>query len=86
MNDDDDEPGIPEITGVSEQLLYGCEHWIAHVSEVESPGGDLEGNIEEFLRLHDTGLMEIVASKSVFGGSMALWHWVEVSIYSESIG
>ncbi|KZP14499.1 TPR-like protein [Athelia psychrophila] len=77
LKDFDNGPGIPEVTGVSEQLLYGCEYWIDHISDVEDKNIAICEVLQEFLTHHNIFWMEIVSSKSVFRGSMAAWRWSE---------
>ncbi|KAF7967981.1 hypothetical protein HWV62_32415 [Athelia sp. TMB] len=71
VRDEDDGPGIPELTGVSEQLLYGCEHWGDHVCDIESPTLSVAEVLREFLPNFNTTWIEIVASTSTFGGSLS---------------
>ncbi|KZP14488.1 hypothetical protein FIBSPDRAFT_833939 [Athelia psychrophila] len=83
LKDVNDGPGIPEVTGVPEQLLYSSEYWIDHISDIEDGNIAICEVLREFLTHHNTLWMEIVSSRSVFRGSMAAWRWSEVSIYSE---
>ena len=78
--DDDDGPGIPELTGVSEQLLYGCESWSDHVCDIDSPTVSVAEIMQEFLPHHSTTAIEIVASTSTFTGSLSVWRWLKVSV------
>ncbi|KAF7966269.1 hypothetical protein HWV62_39399, partial [Athelia sp. TMB] len=75
---ENDRSGIPELTGVSEQLLYGCEHWGSHVCDIESPTLAVTRIIREFLPNYNTAWIEIVASKSTFAGSLSVWRWLHV--------
>jgi hypothetical protein len=77
----DSNAGIPEVSGVSEALLYACQFWTAHIIEVEVPG---PGIIAAFQLIISDGLipwMEIVASKGYFGGIQRVCDWLKVSIY-----
>ncbi|KAF7971306.1 hypothetical protein HWV62_21472 [Athelia sp. TMB] len=74
--DEDDGPGIPELSGISEQLLYGCEHWSNHICDVESPTIAVARLIREFLPYDNTTWIEIVTSTSTFVGSLAVWRWL----------
>ncbi|KZP14698.1 hypothetical protein FIBSPDRAFT_1048609 [Athelia psychrophila] len=78
LKDDDDEPGVPKVFGVSEQLLYCCEHWSDHVSDADEPDTAIAEVVGTFLRQHNTTWIEIVSSMSVFRGSLGVWHWLEV--------
>ncbi|KZP14717.1 hypothetical protein FIBSPDRAFT_935616 [Athelia psychrophila] len=78
LKDDDDEPGVPNVFGVSEQLLYCCEHWRDHVSDADEPDTAIAEVVGTFLRQHNTTWIEIVSSMSVFRGSLGVWHWLEV--------
>ncbi|KZP13230.1 hypothetical protein FIBSPDRAFT_960774 [Athelia psychrophila] len=71
-------PGIPEVTGVSEQLLYSSEYWIDHIYDVEDRNITICEVLREFLTNHNTCWTEIVSFRSVFRGSMAVWRWLEV--------
>ncbi|KZP14731.1 TPR-like protein [Athelia psychrophila] len=77
FQEDDDEPGIPKVFGVSEQLLYCCEYWSDHVCDVEEPAAIAEA-VQAFLPDHNTIWIEIVSSMSVFRGSLAAWRWLQV--------
>ncbi|KZP19810.1 TPR-like protein [Athelia psychrophila] len=82
LDRDDDRPGIPEVTGVSEQLLYSCESWSDHISDVTEPNTALVEQMKAFLSHHrHTVWMEIVSSKSRFLGSLSALRWSEVSFY-----
>ncbi|KAF7967176.1 hypothetical protein HWV62_35628 [Athelia sp. TMB] len=74
--DEYDGPGIPELTGVSEQLLYGCEHWDDHLCDIESPTLSFTEILGEFLPKYNTTWIEIVASTSTFAGSLPAWRWL----------
>ncbi|KZP14494.1 TPR-like protein [Athelia psychrophila] len=77
LKDVNDGPGIPEVTGVPEQLLYSSEYWIDHISDIEDGNIAICEVLREFLTHHNTLWMEIVSSRSVFRGSMAAWRWSE---------
>ncbi|KZP14694.1 TPR-like protein, partial [Athelia psychrophila] len=74
----DDEPGIPKVFGVSEQLLYCCEYWSDHVSDVDEPDVAIAKAVQGFLLRHNIMWIEIVSSMSVFRGSLAVWRWLQV--------
>lgn len=82
LRDDDDKPGIPKLEGVSEPLLYGCEHWGDHVRDIGGLSTTVAGAMREFLRDHHIASIEIVASAATFVGSLAVWHWLNVSFSS----
>ncbi|KAF7974513.1 hypothetical protein HWV62_12090 [Athelia sp. TMB] len=67
--------GIPKLTGVSEQLLYSCEHWGDHICHIEGPASTLQQIIREFMPRHHTTSIEIVAAASSFVGSLSIWRW-----------
>ncbi|KAF7981525.1 hypothetical protein HWV62_33101 [Athelia sp. TMB] len=69
-------PGIPIVSGASEQLMYGCEHWIEHVLDVENTETILP-SLLRFVSVHLTVWMEIVASRGVFRGSLAIRRWLQ---------
>ncbi|KZP07381.1 hypothetical protein FIBSPDRAFT_1053011 [Athelia psychrophila] len=73
--DDDDSPGIPEVTGVSEQLLYSCESWNDHISDVTEPNPVIFEHLRAFLLHHTTVWMEVVSSQSIFLGSLSVFCW-----------
>ena len=77
---DDDGPGIPKLTGISAQLLYGCEHWSDHIRDIESPTITLAAIMQMFLPYHNTTWIEIVAAASTFTGSLSVWRWLKVSV------
>ncbi|KAF7976943.1 hypothetical protein HWV62_5369 [Athelia sp. TMB] len=68
---------IPKVTGVSEQLLYGCDSSIEHIGDVEIPTASLIAEMQKFLPNHGQIWIEIVSSISVFRGSLAFFHWLE---------
>ncbi|KAF7983332.1 hypothetical protein HWV62_23034 [Athelia sp. TMB] len=74
--DQDDLPGIPKISGVSEELVYGCAHWPNHLQDVERPQM-IQSHIIMLLSKHLTAWMEIVTSTGVFRGSLAIQHWLQ---------
>ncbi|KAF7967290.1 hypothetical protein HWV62_34979 [Athelia sp. TMB] len=78
---EDGGPGIPKLTGVSKQLLYGCEHWGDHVCDIESPTLSVAKILREFLPNYNTTWIEIVASTSTFAGSLSVWRWLHVGFY-----
>ncbi|KAF7970974.1 hypothetical protein HWV62_22513, partial [Athelia sp. TMB] len=78
---DDNGPGIPKLTKVSEQLLYGCEHWSDHVCDIGSPSISVAEILREFLPNYNTTWIEIVASTSTFAGSLSVWRWLHVGVY-----
>ncbi|KAF7965937.1 hypothetical protein HWV62_40774 [Athelia sp. TMB] len=76
VRDEDDGPGIPKLTGVSQQLLYGCEYWGDHIRDIEIPNTALAEILREFLPYHHTTAIEITASTSTFLGSQSFWRWL----------
>ncbi|KZP07514.1 TPR-like protein [Athelia psychrophila] len=78
LKDDDEEPGIPKVFGVSEQLLYCCEYWSDHVSDVDEPDTAIVEVVQRLLLHHNTIWIEIVSSAGVFRGSLAVWRWLQV--------
>ncbi|KZP14714.1 TPR-like protein [Athelia psychrophila] len=68
----------PGIFGVSEQLLYCCEYWSDHVSDVDEPDAAIAKAVQGFLLRHNIMWIEIVSSMSVFRGSLAVWRWLQV--------
>ncbi|KAF7971922.1 hypothetical protein HWV62_19439 [Athelia sp. TMB] len=73
---DDDRPGIPKLTGLSEQLLYGCESWSDHICDIESPSIAVTEILQEFLTHNHITSIEIVASRSTFSSSLSVWRWL----------
>ncbi|KAF7969373.1 hypothetical protein HWV62_27458 [Athelia sp. TMB] len=76
VRDEDDGPGIPKLTGVSQQLLYGCEYWGDHIRDIQIPNTALAEVLREFLPYHHTTAIEITASTSTFLGSQSFWRWL----------
>ncbi|KZP11547.1 hypothetical protein FIBSPDRAFT_1050693 [Athelia psychrophila] len=72
-----DPPGIPEVVGVSEQLLYSCESWIDHLVDIKDPDSTIKDGLQALLSQYSTMWMEIVASRSIFRGSVMAWQWLE---------
>lgn len=77
----DDPPGIPEVTGVSEQLLYSCESWNDHISDVSEPNPAILEHLREFILNCITVWMEVVSSKSIFPGLLSALLWSKVSLH-----
>ncbi|KAF7969148.1 hypothetical protein HWV62_28238 [Athelia sp. TMB] len=77
---DDDRPGIPKLTGLSEQLLYGCESWSDHICNIESPTIAVTEVLQEFLTHNHITSIEIVASRSTFSSSLSVWRCLNVSL------
>ncbi|KAF7974196.1 hypothetical protein HWV62_13245 [Athelia sp. TMB] len=75
---EDNGPGIPNLTKVSEQLLYGCEHWSDHICDIESPSISVAEILREYLPNYNTTWIEIVASTSTFAGLLSVWRWLHV--------
>ncbi|KAF7967177.1 hypothetical protein HWV62_35630 [Athelia sp. TMB] len=73
---DDDRPGIPKLTGLSEQLLYGCESWSDHICGIERPTIAVAEILQEFLTHNHITSVEIVASRSTFLSSLSVWRWL----------
>ncbi|KAF7966283.1 hypothetical protein HWV62_39249 [Athelia sp. TMB] len=76
----DDPHGIPDVTKVSEQVLYGCESWSSHISDVRAPSIAFMDYLSDFLQNCSIIWIEIVASCSVFRGSLAVLRWLKVSM------
>lgn len=72
--------GIPQMLGLSEQLVYGCAHWTDHLPDVEEPHV-IRNHLIPLLSRHFVTWMEIVASADVFRGSVVIRQWLQVSIY-----
>ncbi|KAF7967310.1 hypothetical protein HWV62_34737 [Athelia sp. TMB] len=87
---DDDRPGIPKLTGLSEQLLYGCESWSDHICDIERPTIAVAEILQEFLTHNHITSIEIVASRSTFLSSLSVWRWLNglgaefVDLYGEA--
>ncbi|KAF7970972.1 hypothetical protein HWV62_22509 [Athelia sp. TMB] len=75
---DDDRPGIPRLTGLSEQLQYGCESWSDHICDIQSPTIAIAELLREFLPHHHNTSIEVVASTSTFVGTLPAWRWINV--------
>ena len=75
----DEAPGIPVISGVSEQLVYGCAHWPSHLQDVEGPQ-TIQAHIITLISCHLVTWLEVVAATDVFHGSLQIVQWVQVSI------
>ncbi|KAF7966139.1 hypothetical protein HWV62_39934, partial [Athelia sp. TMB] len=74
--DDDDGPGIPEIVGVSDELVYGCAHWPSHLQDVETPQ-TIPALIITLSSHHLVTWIEVVAATDVFRGLSLIWQWVQ---------
>ncbi|KAF7973900.1 hypothetical protein HWV62_14044 [Athelia sp. TMB] len=74
--DSDESPGIPKLHGISEQLLYACEALPRHIAHVKK-SGNMTPLIVHFLSRNRTRWLEIVASHSVFSGSLSIRLWLE---------
>lgn len=72
--------GIPTISGVSEQLVYGCAHWPSHLRDVEIPQ-TIKAHIMTLISRHLITWLEVVAATDVFRGSLQIKQWVQVSIF-----
>lgn len=77
---DDDRSGIPKLTGLSEQLQYGCESWSDHICDIERPTIAVAEILQEFLTHNHITSIEIVASRSTFLSSLSVWRWLNVSL------
>ncbi|KAF7976945.1 hypothetical protein HWV62_5373, partial [Athelia sp. TMB] len=75
--DDDDSSGIPKVTNVSEQLLYGCESLTDHIADVEIATTTLTAEMQKFVSHYSQVWMEIVSSVGIFRGSLVLLYWLE---------
>ncbi|KAF7967312.1 hypothetical protein HWV62_34741 [Athelia sp. TMB] len=71
-----DRPGIPKLTGLSEQLLYGCESWSDHICDIENPTITVTEILQEFLTHNHITSIEIVASRSTISSSLSVWRWL----------
>jgi hypothetical protein len=74
-------PGIPEISELTEALLYACKFWIDHTVEVQSPVP--EELISELCNLSSTRFihwMEVISSKGKFPGLRNIRSWCGVRI------
>ncbi|KAF7978970.1 hypothetical protein HWV62_44215 [Athelia sp. TMB] len=69
-------PGIPKITRISEQLVYGCDHWADHIADVKNPERILS-YLVPLLSHHLIAWMEITASASTFRGSSTIRLWLQ---------
>ncbi|KAF7966141.1 hypothetical protein HWV62_39938 [Athelia sp. TMB] len=74
--DDDDAPGIPEIYGVSEQLVYSCAHWLSHLQDVETPQ-TIQAHIITLFSRNLVTWIEVLAATDVFRGSLQIRQWVQ---------
>ncbi|KAF7967648.1 hypothetical protein HWV62_33603 [Athelia sp. TMB] len=74
---DDDRPGIPRLTGLSEQLQYGCESWSDHICDIQSPTIAIAELLREFLPHYHSTSIEVVASTSTFVGTLPAWRWAK---------
>ncbi|KAF7974512.1 hypothetical protein HWV62_12088 [Athelia sp. TMB] len=73
-----DRPGIPKPDAeISEQLLYGCESWSDHISDITEPNETITKLVQEFFPNHYTTSIEIISSTSVFHGSAAIRDWLK---------
>lgn len=75
-------PGIPDITGVSEQLLYSCESWMEHLQDISKPNETVVHLMHTFLSQSQRVCVEILASRSEFHGSLLpLCGWAAVTFF-----
>jgi NACHT domain len=79
---DSDLKGVPDIgkNVVSEELLYACNFWIAHVVEIEVPETSLEDELREFLSQYVIPWVEVSSSRGRFHNLSEVRQWVQVSI------
>ena len=82
LSREDSPPGIPQVTGVSEELLYGCDSWIDHIADIEAPSATVLQLVQDFQSHYTTVWIELVSSQSVFRGSMVVRRWLKVSCLS----
>ncbi|KAF7983627.1 hypothetical protein HWV62_20558 [Athelia sp. TMB] len=68
--------GIPTISGVSEQLVYGCAHWPSHLQDVEIPQ-TIQTHIMTLISRHLVTWIEVLAATDVFRGSLRIKQWVQ---------
>jgi hypothetical protein len=74
-------PGIPEISEITEALLYACKFWIDHVVEVRSPvPNELIVELHNLSSMRLVLWMEIISSKGRFPGLGDVHSWYEVRI------
>ncbi|KZP32533.1 TPR-like protein [Athelia psychrophila] len=73
---DRDSLGIPAIFGASQQLVYCCESWIAHVTDVEDPSAILD-DLRQMILYRLITWMEVTASTSAFHGSLIIREWLQ---------
>ncbi|KZP32539.1 TPR-like protein [Athelia psychrophila] len=69
--------GIPEMLGTSQQLVYCCESWIYHVTDVQEPSAILD-NLRQMILYRLITWMEVVASTSAFRGALILRGWLKI--------
>ncbi|KAF7971896.1 hypothetical protein HWV62_19519 [Athelia sp. TMB] len=77
--DEDDVPGIPEISGASEQLVYGCAHWPSHLQDVET-SQTIQAHIITFISRHLVTWIEVVTATDVFRGSLQIGQWIQLRV------
>ena len=74
-------PGIPEISEITEALLYACKFWIDHIVEVRSPvPNELIAELRDLSSIRLVLWMEIISSKDWFPGLGNVHSWYEVRI------
>ncbi|KAF7971734.1 hypothetical protein HWV62_20041 [Athelia sp. TMB] len=73
---ENDAPGIPEISGASEQLVYGCAHWPSHLQDVETPP-TIRAHLITLISRHLVTWMEVLATTDIFRGSLQIGQWVQ---------
>ncbi|KAF7972073.1 hypothetical protein HWV62_19147 [Athelia sp. TMB] len=76
---EDDAPGIPEISGASEQLVYGCAHWPSHLQDVETPQ-TIQAHVIALISRHLVTWTEVVAATDVFRGSLQIEQWIQLHV------
>jgi AAA ATPase domain len=76
--------GVPDVgeNVVSEELLYACNFWIAHVVKIEILGASLVDELGKFLSKYVVPWMEVSTSKGKFHDLSEVRKWLEVSISS----
>ncbi|KAF7975799.1 hypothetical protein HWV62_8477 [Athelia sp. TMB] len=74
--DENNAAGIPIISGVSEQLVYGCAHWPSHLQDLEIPL-TIQPHITTLISRHMVKWIEVVAATDVFRGSLQIKQWVQ---------
>jgi tetratricopeptide (TPR) repeat protein len=76
---DEETPGIPEISEITEQLWYACKFWIDHIIEVQSPASNqLTTVLRDVMSRRLVLWMEVITSKDKFPGLYRVNNWLQV--------